>query len=200
MRDRLLAAVRQEASVRARDALMRARRCVVLLVAAVAGCARSSGSPTDADAEALPQPIAHAGAEARAALVNEASDGFLDVPGAADLARPGDSPVLIQVRRSKKVGSSCSGGGCSSDLDARSMGVLPARSFGWFWPDRARRPTAKGCPDVPELGSLFRTWTMIEISPAAGTLTRGGHCGLGVNADGGVRYWVIVRIGPSAPG
>jgi hypothetical protein len=178
---------------------MRARRRVVLLVAAVAGCARSSGSPADAGAQAPPLPRADASAEARAALVNEASDGFLDVPGAADLAQPGASPVLIQVRRSKTVGSSCGGGGCSSDLDARSMGVLPARSFGWFWPDRSRRPAAKACPDVPELGSLFRTWTMIEISPAAGTLTRGGDCGLRVNADGGVRYWVIVRIGPSAP-
>lgn len=171
-----------------------------MLAALAAGCARSSGSPTDADAAALPQPSAHAGVETRAPVVNEASDGFLDVPGAADLAQAGASPVLIQARRSKKVGSSCGGGGCSSELEARSMGVLPARSFGWFWPDRSRRPTAKGCPDVPELGSLFRTWTMIEISPAAGTLTRGEHCGLEVKADGGVRYWVIVRIGPSAPG
>jgi hypothetical protein len=186
-------------SARAREALMLARRCVALLVAAVAGCARSSGSPTDAGAEALPLPSADARAEARAALVDDASDGWLNVPGAADLAEPGASPVSIQVRRSKTVGSGCGGGGCSSDLDARSFGVLPARSFGWFWPDRSRRPTAKGCPDVPELGSLFRTWTMIEIAPAAETLTRGGHCGLGVNADGGVRYWVILRIGPAAP-
>lgn len=172
-----------------------------MLAALAAGCARSSGSPTDVDAEALPPPRAHPSAETRAAVVNEASDGFLDVPGAADLAQPGAEPVLIQARRSKKtVGSSCRGGACSSDLEARSMGVLPARSFGWFWPDRSQRSTAKGCPDVPELGSLFRTWTMIEISPAAGTLTRGDHCGLVVNADGGVRYWVIVRIGPSAPG
>jgi hypothetical protein len=175
------------------------RRCVALLVAAVAGCERSPGSPTDAGAEALPPPSADAGAEARAAPVEDAPDGFLNVPGAADLAQAGASSVLIEVRRSKTVGSGCGGGGCSSDLDARSMGVLPARSFGWFWPDRSRRATAKGCPDVPELGSLFRTWTMIEISPAAGTLTRDGDCGLGVKADGGVRDWVILRIGPAAP-
>ena len=178
---------------------MRALRCVALLVAAVAGCERSSGSPTDAGAEALTLRSADAGAEASAALVHDGSDGWFDVPGAADLAQPGASPVEIQVRRSKMVGSGCGGGGCSSDLEARSMGVLPSRSFSWFWPDRSRRPTAKGCPDVPELGSLFRTWTMIEIAPAATTLTRGGDCGLGVTAEGGVRYWVIVRLGPAAP-
>ena len=178
---------------------MRAHRCVALLVAAVAGCGRSSDSPTDAGAVAPPMPSADARTETRAALVDDAPDGWVNVPGAADLAEPGASPASIQVRWSKAVGSGCRGGACSSDLEARSMGVLPARSFGWFWPDRSQRPTAKGCPDVPELGSLFRTWTMIDIAPAAETLTRGGHCGLAVNAEGGVRYWVILRIGPAAP-
>jgi hypothetical protein len=177
---------------------MRARRSVALLVAAVAGCAQPSSSPTDAGAQAPPPPTAHA--EPRAAVVDAAPEGFIDVPGAADLAQPGAESALIQVHRSTAVGSSCGVAGCSSDLKAQSMGVLPARSFDWFWPDRSRRPTAKGCPDVPDLGSLFRTWTMIEISPAARTLTRGEYCGLSVNADGGVRYWVILRIGPAAPG
>jgi hypothetical protein len=178
---------------------MTRRCCVALLVAAIAGCARSSDSPADSGAEAAARSSVDAGAEAHAALVEDAPDGFVNVPGAAELAQPGASSVLIEVRRSQKVGSGCGGGGCSSDLDARSMGVLPARSFGWFWPDRSRRPTAKACPDVPELGSLFRTWTMIEIVPAAETLAQSGDCGLVVNTDGGVRHWVILRTGPAAP-
>lgn len=148
---------------------MRAR--LVSCILATASCSRASVSMTDA------------------------SNGWRDVPGAADFAEPGAKPVLLEVRR--RPGAGCGGGGCSTGVETRALGLLPAKYASYFYPDDLRRRGARACPDAPELASLFAQWTAVAIAPAREHGGEHAGCGLGAVDDGAVSDWVILRIGPT---
>jgi len=120
-------------------------------------------------------------------------DEWRDVAGASDFAEPGATTILLEVRRNG--GSGCGGGGCSSTLGARALGLLPSKSFGYFYPDSPRTPAARACPAAEDLGALFEDWTPIAIAPARRGEGYAPSCGLTTSSDGSMKYWVILRIG-----
>jgi hypothetical protein len=148
-------------------------RAFLLLVVGIVSCSRASVAKPDASA----------------------SDGWSDVAGAADFAQAGAQPVLLEVRQ--KPGTACGGDGCTAGIETRALGLLPVKYSSYFFPDSIRRPSARACPNAPDLASLFKQWTAIAIAPERES---GGHhpsCGLSSDEDASTKSWVILRIGPT---
>lgn len=112
------------------------------------------------------------------------------VPGMERLARDGAPRVTI-VARTTGGGTACSGGMCSTSLDARALrGTLPSGHLGYF---ASMRPPDDHLCEGASPDALFADWTIAEIAPRAdGEAPL--HCGIHAHDGHDDAPWVILKV------